>query len=161
MNDCCSGWRIVSLLRVIKRFENHEDAAAWYRNEKIEVPSNCFVKNNSPKPFDHTHGIINPKIKRKLCFPEEHERAVRLWDRSYKLRIQKQPEFLACHPIFLELQNPPQISEKDMLEIFGRIPGTQNPPKVSKYDVEKLMQLAGVKFSEQANYRCQQSPPPN
>jgi hypothetical protein len=69
-------------------------------------------------------------------------RAVRLWDATYRGRVAKWPLFLATEPRFLELVDPPQVSESQMRNVFGSIPATLNPPKISCEELSKLVHLA-------------------
>ena len=65
------------------------------------------------------------------------------WDLEYQRRARKCGVFLACKPQFLELYNPPIITEEIMYMAFNRIPGTQNPPAISLEEFEKLKGLCG------------------
>jgi hypothetical protein len=50
------GWgrRLVAVLRVRERFESHDEAAAWYRELGLPLPSNCWVDGNPPIPYEQT-----------------------------------------------------------------------------------------------------------
>lgn len=69
-------------------------------------------------------------------------RVTRLWDATYRQRIYKRPVFLATEPNFLELNQPPQLLERQMRRIFGRIPSTLNPPEITCQQLESLVRLA-------------------
>src|SRR5438552_3680384 len=49
-------WRLIALLRVVHRFESHNDAAAWYRDRGLPLPSNCMVNGNPCFPYEMTAG---------------------------------------------------------------------------------------------------------
>jgi hypothetical protein len=49
-----SHWRLVAILRVLRRFETHADAAEWYRKRGLPLPSNCMVPGNPPLPLEKT-----------------------------------------------------------------------------------------------------------
>jgi hypothetical protein len=67
---------------------------------------------------------------------------IRLWDATYRQRISKWPVFLAAEPNFLELNQPPQLLERQMRRIFGRVPSTLNPPQIACEQLERLVQLS-------------------
>jgi hypothetical protein len=127
-----SHWRLVAILEVLKRFESHADAAHWYSNQEIALPRNCMVEGNPPLPIELTASIT------------EFGTDLRRWDLAYQLRARKCGVFLACKPQFLELYNPPIITEEIMCAAFNRIPGTQNPPTISRVEFEKLKGLYGI-----------------
>ncbi len=142
IGDLERGWRIVAVLRVIQRFESHSEAAVWYRRQNQLPPSNCMVAGNPPKPFELTNGHLPKKVKERLAAERDFVRAVRLWDATYRRRVDKWPVFLATEAEFIKLSHPPQLCTADMLAIFGRIRGTQNPPMISCEELERLVQLA-------------------
>ena len=127
-----SHWRLVAILEVLKRFETHTDAAHWYSSQGLTLPRNCMVKDNPPLNIDMTAPIT------------EFGTDLRKWDLSYQLRARQCGVFLACKPQFLELYNPPIITEEIMFTAFNRIPGTQNPPAISLDEFEKLKRLCGL-----------------
>ncbi len=47
-------WRLTAILKVVKKFESHGDAAAWYRARALELPRNCMVPENPLLPMDQT-----------------------------------------------------------------------------------------------------------
>lgn len=133
-------WRFVSVLEVIKRFNNHAEAAKWYQSLDVTLPSNCMIPGNNPIPFEKTSGSL-PKELRAKKRNISNDRLIQLWDARYKKRTNVCGVFLACKAIYLELYNP-TILTNDMLEyIFGRIPGTRNPPKITEYEFTRFQQL--------------------
>lgn len=130
-------WRLVAVLQVVERFENHDAAAAWYRVQEVSPPANCMVEGNPPVPFERTGG---PNPVRKFGDPSDPERVVRLWDASYRVRSRSCGVFLACRPLFLDLHTPPSITDFEAAGIFekGRMPVTQNPPRISDEEFAKL-----------------------
>jgi len=123
-------WRLTAILQVLKRFASHKDAAAWYREQGLCLPSNCMVAGNPPIPLDQTSAT--------------HE-SVEEWDRGYRFRAIKCPVFLACNAVHLELYNPPIVTKKIMLEVFGRFPATQNPPSIAGHQCNQLRNLVSAK----------------
>jgi hypothetical protein len=73
---------------------------------------------------------------------QDFVRLIRLWDATYRQRVAKYPVFLITEPEFIELNDPPQLSETQMRAIFGGIPGTLNPPRITCQRLERLVQLA-------------------
>jgi hypothetical protein len=134
-----SHWRLVAMLRVVRRFESHEDAAAWYLNNGVAVPSNCLVEGNNPLPYDMTIGVIPPN---RFGSTSNTDALLRLWDRGYKERAAKWGVFLACEADYLELYQPPILTDETMLQIFGRIPPTLTPPPISESEYATLHTIA-------------------
>jgi hypothetical protein len=120
-------WRLVAILKVLKHFESHADAAEWYKSRGVELPSNCLVKSNPPLPLEKTTGDRN---------------LLSQWDAIYQFRTRECGVFLVCEPEFVELYQPPILTEDMMLDIFGRIPGLRNPPKIPAVEFEKLRWIA-------------------
>src|SRR2546421_4771794 len=131
-------WRLVAILRVIQRFESHNQAAAWYRDKGLPLPSNCMVEGNDPLPYDMTIGLIPPNRFGEGLTTEE---ILRKWDLGYKLRARKNAIFLACEAEFLELHQPPIITEAVILRTFGRTPPTLTPPPISESEYDGLCTL--------------------
>ena len=124
-------WRLVAILKVIRRFKTHREASKWYINEGLDLPRNCIVPGNNPLSLAMTSN--------KDKYP-----SVERWDATYKIRARKYGVFLVCKSIFLELHKPPAITEEMFYSVFGRIPGTQNPPKISDDEYNNLRRMIGV-----------------
>jgi len=137
-------WRLVAVLRVLHRFESHADAALWYRGQGQPLPSNCFVDGNPPMPFDLTNGDPPQEVRERG--ERDPVRIIRLWDATYRSRIGKWPVFLATEVEFLELNNPPQVTEPQLRRIFGRIPPTLNPPEITQQQLESLVRLTTTRI---------------
>ena len=134
-------WRLTSILRVIKRFETHREAADWYESQGLNLPSNCLVRGNPPLPLDITVGHYkDPK--------QGYVKAKRVedWDINYQARARKWGTFLACESLFTELWNPPLISTIDAAAIFdkGRILSTQTPPVITDQEFMRLKHVCGL-----------------
>jgi hypothetical protein len=117
-------WRFVAVLEVIKRFEMHKAAAEWYLQKGLKLPNNCMVDGNPPNNLDKT---------------DKHQDSLEEWDRGYKARARLWGTFLACKPIFIELNNPAVIFPEQMKEIFGKIPGTRTPPEITAEQYKNLL----------------------
>jgi len=123
-------WRLVAILKILKRFDSHRDAAEWYTAQKIPLPSNCVVDGNPPLSLEKTTGLMP-----STCC---------VWDSIYRKRARECGVFLVCEPQFIELHQPPVLTEKVMREIFGKVPATQNPPKVSEAEFAQLQKVTRI-----------------
>lgn len=130
-------WRLTAVLQVLHRFASHKQAASWYRERSLTPPSNCMVAGNPPLPIELTAGAAKK-------FGADSERALRLWDYSYRQRARENSVLVACTPRFLELWEPPAITESAMKHAFGRIPATQNPPAITEAQYQSLLEQAGI-----------------
>ena len=111
-----SHWKFVAILEVICHLESHQDAADWYRARNLRLPYNCMVQGTEPFPQDQTCPI-----------PSEYHDSLHAWDQSYWERAQTYPDFLICTTQYLNLRNPPDMTEEIMCKVFGEKHGTQNP----------------------------------
>ena len=137
-----SGWCFVAMLRVIRRFSTHRDAASWYRSKGHSVPGNCFVEGNPPIPLEFTNRRPPPKIRKLVVAEREPARTIRLWDAAYRQRVARWPVFLVTKAEFLELNKPPLMVAADMLEVFGVIPATLKLPEIGCERLARLLALA-------------------
>ena len=124
------GWkervrRLVAVLCVEEHFATHSDAADWYRARGLPLPSNCWVPNNPPIPYELT----------------VQDRDLKTWDKGYRARARRWPTFLATRPLFLDLRTPPIVTDAMLIEAFGRVPGLQNPPRVGDTELATLLNL--------------------
>jgi hypothetical protein len=142
--DGVDGWALVAVLNVVQSFRSHVEAASWYRLQGLTLPSNCLVPGNSPKEFHLTSRRLPKKIAARLGKEPDPAFAVRHWDHTYADRARNCGVFLACKADFLELWCPPVLQRRDLITIFGRVPGTQNPPKISRDEYLALMKFAGA-----------------
>lgn len=114
--------KLVACLEVMERFENHLDAAKWYKNNG-GLPSNCMVQGNRPAPIEHTSS------------PNED---LSSWEEFYLDRSKTCGVFLACKVEKISLFDPPSV---DLEFIFGRTPATRTPPQIKQEEYEKLLQV--------------------
>jgi hypothetical protein len=135
------GHYLVAVWRVERRLESHTEAARWYRERSLRLPSTCLVPGNPPIPYDGT----NQRLSKELGFrvrenPDwDHDRIVRLWDGGYARRAEACGVVLVCKSELLELTSPPLYTVERMTTVFGRLPGLQNPPKMGTGEYEALM----------------------
>jgi len=129
-------WRLVAILRIFERFESHKDTAFWYREKGLSVPSNCIVDGNACLPYEMTAGTS------RFGDVENTDKLLRLWDSSYRSRAKRCGIVLACETEFLELYEPPILTDETLLQIFGRIPPTRTPPPISESEYRALRDIA-------------------
>lgn len=120
-------WRLVAVLEVFKRFETHDEAAAWYRGQGLAVPGNCVVDGNPPLPTPLTlhHGA-----------PHDGD-----WDAVCLARARDVGTVLACLPRYVELHDPPVVTQAMMLALFGTVPNTRTPPEITEAALDALLDL--------------------
>lgn len=127
-------YRLVACLRVVDISGSHEEAALWYLNKGLIVPNNCMLLGSSPKPYSQTNGRNDGWLRGQ---PECIK--LRRWDGEYKSRAKKVPMVAHCVTLHLNLINPPKFSSTDLINIFKRVPGTQNPTALSCEDISLLL----------------------
>lgn len=113
---------LTAMLKVVHCFKSHSDAACWYRGQGLDLPSNCMVPGNGPKPLDASHGNHpddNGCTGRSVC---NH------WDAGYRKRAEQHPCFLVCNALWCDLEwSAPKLSDSDLFAVFGEVPHTRNP----------------------------------
>ncbi len=134
-----SHWRLVAILKVVRRFESHKHAATWYQERGLPLPSNCMVEGSNPVSYDMTIGVLPTN---KFGDGLSTDDILRKWDLGYRVRARKNGVFLACEAEFLEVHEPPIITEAAMLHIFGRTPPTLTPPSINEREYRALRALA-------------------
>jgi hypothetical protein len=126
-------WRFVALLEIDKRFNSHHEAAKWYKSENKKLPSNCLVACNQPLSLD------------KTAPPRKYKKDLDGWDAFYQRRMSNHPVFLICTTQWMNLDNPPFMTEEIMRNIFGNLKGTQNPPRdITPEQLKKLKRFYGI-----------------
>ncbi len=149
--------RLISILRVIARFETHAEAAHYYQTEDLNMPSNCLIPNNPPEDFEKT-AWNSWDAKRMKAFlnrsPERRKvigkRIITTWDDEYHNTASEWPVFLVCRSyfnvIFNDNRNPPIITRNDFIRMIGRYPNTRNPIKITFEQLVELGALANIRF---------------
>jgi hypothetical protein len=78
-------WRLVAILRVLRRFNSHDTAAAWHGGQDLPLPSNCMVSGDDPLPVDVTGGFPPKIVKMRI----QTDVGMRFWDKGYKERARE------------------------------------------------------------------------
>jgi hypothetical protein len=137
-------YRVIGILEVIKSFNNHLSAAEWYRNNNLPLPSNCLVKGNPPVSIYKTIGLGQHEMNRISKMDKSKKEKLfnaklNGWDKKYWNKIETYPVFLICKCLFLDLFNPPILTAKTLINIFGKIPATRTPPEITQNEYDRLL----------------------
>lgn len=146
--------RLAAILLVVNRFETHEAAAAgWYRLRAVDLPRNLIVPGNMPLRFGLTCGFFTNaqgvRVEPDASVDRNEEDLVREWDALYADRQAQAPHALVCQRLFVDLTNPPVLSEEATVRVFpkGRFPGTQTPAKVDDAVIDALVAELGIELA--------------
>ena len=131
-------YRLAASLELIKICKDHDEAADWYKSKKSRLPYNCMITGNDFLPEEKT-----AKIYRKKAWPfaENYKEAIK----RYKDKAKKKPLFVITKKIFCNLQNPPIITDKQILKIFNRNIGLQGSPYIEEAEYKKLKAIIDAK----------------
>jgi hypothetical protein len=130
--------RLTALLRVIERFESHNDAADWYRNREFESPNNLMLDGNPPKPLDDSHR------KNKYRHLDDEKQFMK-WDKEYQQRARDTGTVLICEIMFRNLSwQSPKVEDVHLRKAFGKIPGTENPGTLNCQQFQTFLNLIGI-----------------
>ena len=134
--------RLVAVLRIRKSWrsaegqpgtEAHAQAAKWYHEQVLPLPSNCMAEGNKPMPLDKTDRYMSN---------------LRLWDRHYRHVAEEHGVFHACESIFCEVNDPPRLTNRQLVEWFGAIPNTR---EFSPLPTEKFVKMLRWLVSQTAD----------
>jgi len=126
-------WRVVAILEVAHRCVSHAKAKEWYETRGENLPSNCLVGGNDPRPLEET------------LPPRKFKGNLEKWNAFYEKRAHENPCFLICTTQWKELFNPPAMTEETMRFIFGRLRCTQNPPRdITEREFSALKHFYGL-----------------
>ena len=144
-------WRLTAILKVYQRFNSHREAATWYNKHQGKLPSNCMVPGNPPVPLaqsERRFHLTPPPQPIPLRYARHQlpvlDNDLCTLDSSYEKRATRWGVFLACTACFKELYSPPFIPREQMLDIFGKIPGTRSCCRVSEEAFKKLCSFCGI-----------------
>lgn len=111
-------WRVVAILEVEYVMQSHQEAANWYKDKGVPLPSNCIIEGNKRLTINETSVTSEKKIKK--------------FEGGYQQRVKEIPQYNICRKIKSEFETPKIITEQDMKIIFNKIPGTQNPKNLDE-----------------------------
>lgn len=147
--------RLVAILLVTEKKESHLDASYWYKQRNLPIPSNCLVEDIPPISFEETAGNYKKTndIKKYMEYKPFKlkligSRKVEKWDKEYKDKLIHCSVFVITKPIFVELWNPPILTDEMLINIFEKVPSTQNPKIITKDQFKKLAILANINLIE-------------
>lgn len=136
-------WRLSAVLKVKERFETHEAAAAWYREQGLPLPSNCMVDGNDPLPLEMT--------SQEYCEDggkPQPVRSVDEWDEKYRLKAEQCGVFLACEPLYVEVKKPRALTDGDAATVFlKREMNQRNPPLIGRATLDGLLRICGIRIA--------------
>ena len=146
-------YRLIAILVVKDKKDNHSQAASWYQRNNNLIPSNCMVPDNPPFAFDMTMGNFPSKkeIENFLKHVKEKQkrigqRRIDLWNDEYLKKSKKWGDFVITKTIFKNVHTPPLLTLDEMSRIFGKTPNTRNPNKISKEQFRELAKHADIDF---------------
>lgn len=134
-------WNFIAILEVLSLQLNHSSAANYYLANNIPISQNIICNHTAPFTLNMTHGLSG--------FPHGHlnpNRIITLWDNSYIIRKNNfsKVAITSVREDHLHLNNPPQITHQMMMDIFNRIPGTQNPPKLTDVEWDNYRRIMNI-----------------
>lgn len=145
--------RLAAILLVVERFSTHASAASgWYRRRGIALPRNLIVPGNGPLRFGLTCGFYTnaegDRVYPDAAVNRTERDVVRQWDEIYMGRQIEAPHVLVCQRLFVDLENPPELSATLVKRVFpkGKFPGTQTPAKVDEKVIDALVAELGVRL---------------
>lgn len=125
-------YRLTAILKVIVKCKSHYDAANWYVNNGLSIPTNCIVEGNPALHYD------------KSAISEDEA----IWAEGiYNDRANNNPDYLICVPVRIELENPPIILKSQLFYLTGFSPGglksLRNPKKdnITENHLELLINM--------------------
>lgn len=146
-------YRLIAILEVIDRKETHMLARSWYYHKGIKVPSNCMVEGNPPYSFVETAGNYEKQtdIGNFLNYlPDKQkviaERRIKIWNDEYLRKSKKWGAFIITRPVYLNLDDPPILTEEDIFSIFSKRINTRTPKKLSKSEFKEIAKFANINF---------------
>ena len=124
--------KLGAILQVEEVYPSHQLAQQAYNKLGLPIPRNCMVANNPPYELDKTAA--------------RHTASLTDWDNQYLQRSIDYPCFIRTRRLYLNLIDPKPIFESDFINIFGKVPGTQNPKFISKEEFIQMARLVEVEF---------------
>jgi hypothetical protein len=145
-NVTCRGWGLVAALEVIKVHASHEEAARWFRDRKLRLPSNYIGDGNPCKPLHLTTGLPADHGNPQQQWSQSGKPPGTLaeWDAHYKHRASTYAKFAVCkHLQPPRLRDAPfYISELKQCFESGEVPITRfRGARISDAEFENVATL--------------------
>lgn len=124
--------KIVAELKVIKIFENHEEAGNWFRNKKTPIPNNLMVSETRPLDLDKTH--------QKMGWDEwvKSNNSLEQWNEEYIQRSKTKQKVAQCEIIYRNIDKPSKLDER---KLVNRKLVAQNPPILSEEEYQIIKDI--------------------
>lgn len=129
-DDAETSMRLTAVLEVVRKFDSHEDAAAWLIGEGRTPPSNCLVEGNDDLDAEAC-APCSPGKRRDL-------------ETCYRSRVEQYPVYFICDPLWLCLESPPTVTDAILESALGRVPMVQTPTTWTRREVRALLRKVGL-----------------
>jgi hypothetical protein len=146
-------YRLISILEVIDRKETHNQAKSWYTSKGLTIPSNCMVDDNPPHPFNETASNYEKQkdIKRFLSYSLEKQKLigdkkVEKWNEEYFAKSKKWGCFIITKPVYINLTDPPILTDEAIFQIFKKKVNTRNPNIINPTEFREIAKFADINF---------------
>lgn len=117
-------------MEVTEVFENHRQAADWYKNENKTIPQNIMVNETTPFALDKTHRIHRLE-------ETNDNKIISKWDIIYQLRSTEKRKIAQCKILYKELNFPISLDERK----FERKLIAQNTPILCDKEWDSIKEL--------------------
>jgi hypothetical protein len=102
----------------------------------LPLPTNCLVPGNGPQPLEHSHRQFDASE----CASDAQTHSE--WEAAYQARAAEHQQFVVCKPLFVNVSwSAPVITDDQLVDLFDKIPSTQNPGRLP---LELLKPFAGL-----------------
>lgn len=139
------GWALVAAMEITRTFATHDEAAAWYRAESLELPSNCVVDGNHCLPLELTTGLPADNGSPQQNWPQDGvpPRSIEEWDAHYRDRARRFSRLAVCRHLHPPALWHPSFHDDQLKRCFadGRVPNTQRARSISNEEFEALLAL--------------------
>jgi hypothetical protein len=115
--------------------EAHQQAAEWYRQQGLPLPSNCMVNGSQPLPLE---------------FTDRYQSDLRDWEAHYLKVARAHGVFHACEVIFRDVINPPRLTNQQLVEWFGSIPNPREIDPLEPTAFTKMLTWLAVQAVDSA-----------